>query len=83
MTWASPGWLVLLVLVPLLLMRRQADPRLTALPYPNLDLLPATTASTRWRDWIGPGGRLLTLVLITLGDVFTRTMTTAPPALGM
>ncbi|MCX7717478.1 MAG: cytochrome C oxidase subunit IV family protein [Candidatus Sumerlaeaceae bacterium] len=26
---------------------------------------------------------LVALVLITLGDVFTRTMTTAPPALGM
>lgn len=66
MTWAAPGWLVLLAVVPLLFLRRRADPGLTDLPYPHLDLLPATPARGQWRSWIGPGGRILTLVLIAL-----------------
>lgn len=66
MTWAAPGWLVLLALLPLLLVRRRRDAQISALPYPHLDLLPAAPAAGRWRGWIGPGGRLLVLVLLTL-----------------
>jgi len=65
MIWDTPGWLLLLALLPLLALRRRGRSDPTALPYPSLELLPESHAG-RWRAWIGPTTRILALLFITL-----------------